>query len=117
MIRLRKRLLALLLLPACAHLAQVEQGIRDHRLAGGWASARGDQMLIGCNGSFTSGITTINSNSRLGEVGTNGFTVTRVPLASIKYSVEEWPHIGAGRRTVMRCDGVDWVRVQELPCD
>jgi hypothetical protein len=125
---MRRFLVLVLLLPACAHLAQVEQGIRDHSLAGGWTSARGDHMQIGCAGSFSSDITTISvnppspisqtsSNARISEVGPKGFSVSRFPLAAVKYKVEEWPHLAASGQTAMRCDGMDWVRTQSLPCD
>lgn len=112
----------------------VEQGIRAHALAGSWRSDHGDKLLIGCSGAFNAdwlGTTTApvpgapltvpatahESGSHISEITSSGFTVSRWPLASDHFSVDEWPHQDPQGRIVMQAEGTRWVRTQDLGCD
>jgi hypothetical protein len=116
--------LPFLFLFSCAHLDQVEAGIRQRDLAGAWKSEAGGFFEIGCSGSFS--IDQANSarplslgrseaTAHLSAVGEKGFRVSRFPLAGLEYSVEEWPH-AEGSDTVMRAQGIRWRRVRAMDC-
>jgi hypothetical protein len=119
-------LLPLLLATSCAHLAQVEQGILAHHLAGSWNSERGDHLLIGCAGSFNADHTALpatapfrsqESSLHISEIAAQSFKVSQWPQAATIYSVERWPSVDQVGHTTMKADGLEWVRVHEIRCD
>jgi hypothetical protein len=118
-------LAALLLLTACAHLDQVESGIRKRGLAGSWKSESGGYLLIGCSGAFNVNRTegefpltwkTAEQGAHLSEVNEKGFVVSHFPFASGHYHVEQWPQEEKGN-LVMRMEGERWVRQTTLDCN